>query len=337
MKRVLVICTVVLVMLLATAGVLLFTPIADPDLSSHQQPSDSYGDAVARIESVMAAEAALDLQPEGRSTAMLAGGRTDTAVVIFHGLTAVPEQFRLIGEAYLAQGYNVWIPRLPHHGLADKMTDELSQLSAEGVREFVDQSIDIGAGLGAKVVVVGISGGGALAIWCGTEREEVAQAVLISPLLLPVGYPDWQMRALVRALRVLPTDINAWHDEAVKDSDAKAWGYPRQSYKGVGAFLSFPYWVDAKAAQNPFPMRSRVVLVRNDGDTVVDPAFSESFVRRLVVPERLTVVRIPASATLGHDFVGFQESSSNYPHLTEAYRYLSEALGIPIPDPRAAT
>ena len=74
-----------------------------------------------------------------------------------------------------------------------------------------------------------------------------------------------------------------------------------------------------------------MVLVRNDGDPAVDPAFSESFVKRIVDADRLTVLTIPARASLGHDFVGFQESSSNYPHLADAYRYLSEALGISVP------
>lgn len=46
------------------------------------------------------------------------------------------------------------------------------------------------------------------------------------------------MRPIVRALRVLPTDIVAWNDETIWDSDPGTWGYPRQSYKAVGAFLS---------------------------------------------------------------------------------------------------
>lgn len=334
MKRVLSIIAGVLVLALAAVAVFLFTPVSDPDLSSHPKPAGSYDDAVALITSDQNADAALPLQPGGASIAMLTGQRSDTAVVLFHGLTVVPEQFRLIGEAYRAQGYNVWIPRLPQHGLADRMTDKLATVTTQDVRDFADHSIDIAAGLGTKVVVVGISGGGAVGLWAAAERPEVTGTVLISPLLRPVGYPAWQMRPIVRALRVLPNDIVAWNDDKVRDGDPETWGYPRQSYKAVGAFLSLTYWVEGRAAKSP--ITSRTVLVRNDADTTLDPAYSEDFMRRVVAPQQLTVVRIPASLGLGHDIVGFQRSNSSYPHLSEAYQYLSEALGIPLGDPKAA-
>ena len=333
MRRDLVIGAAVPVLALGSAAALLLTPLTDPDLSSHPNASASSADATARIDAVMAAEADLELQPGGGSIALLTGHRTDTAVVIFHGLTAIPEQFRLIGEAYLAQGYNVWIPRLPSHGLANKMTDALSGLTAAAMRDFADRSIDIGAGLGTKLIVVGLSGGGSLGLWAGVERPEVSRTVLISPLLLPVGYQAWQMRALVRALRALPTDIYAWHDGVVKDTDTRAWGYPRDSYKAVSAFLSLTHWADAKASRTLYPIASPVVLVRNDADQVVDPAYAETFVNRMVAPENLTVIGIPASLGLSHDFVGFQKTNPSYAHLAEGYRYLALALGIPIPDP----
>lgn len=344
MKRALGALAGALAVVLVSVGVLLLTPVTDPDLSSHPDPDlsphpdpvDSYAEAAARIEAVKASEAGLALQAEGRSITRLTGQKTAKAVVIFHGLTAVPEQFRLVADSYAAQGYNVWLPRLPRHGLTDRMTDQLSKLTAQELRDFVDRTVDIGAGLGDSLTVVGFSGGGALALWASAERPEVDKAYVISPLLLPAGHPDRQMRILVRALRLSPADLYQWHDDQVKDSDRQAWGYPRQSFKAVAAFLTMAYWVDAKAVKTPFPVTPEVVLVRNDGDTALDVSFGVGFVQHVVAPERLTVVTIPAREGLGHDFVGFQESSSNYPHLAVAYRYLSEALGMPIPHPGAA-
>lgn len=144
------------VLLLASAAALVFTPTADPDLASHPDPSGSYADALARIDAVRRSEEDLDLCPEGHSIALLTGHRTDTAVVIFHGLTAVPEQFRLIADAYLAQGCNVWLPRLPQHGLTDKMTDALSTLTPRDLRDFVDRAIDNRA-LKQRLVAEGIA------------------------------------------------------------------------------------------------------------------------------------------------------------------------------------
>lgn len=321
-----------LLVLLVALGVFLFTPVSDPELTSHPAPAVSYADAAARIEAIAAAEAGMDLQPEGRSIALLSGDRAANAVVIFHGYTTVPEQFRLIGQAYRAQGYNVWIPRLPHHGATDRMTDEFSQLSASELRDFADQSVDIAAGLGEDLTVVGLSGGGSLSLWAGFERPEVAHTYLISPLLHPLGYAEWQDRPLVRALRVLPFDIYNWWSEEKKETNVEGYDYPRFSLKGIAALLSLTHWVDS---QNQRPANSTVTLIRNDGDTKLDSAFNERFVTRLVPEERLDVYRIPAEAGLLHDLVANQPHAENYDHLTEAYAYLSEALGIPIPDPKA--
>lgn len=321
-----------LAVILAALIVLTLTSVTDPDLSPRPRPVDSYDDAVERIRSVAAAEAGPDLQPEGRSIALLADGPTEEAVVIFHGYTTVPEQFRLIGEAYRAAGRNVWIPRLPFHGMTDRMTTEFSRLTASGLREFADQSIDIGAGLGERLTVVGLSGGGSLALWSGFERPEVDHTVLISPLLHPLGYPEWQARPIVRALRLSPVDSYAWWNEELKARNVEGYDYPRYSLKGIAALLSLAHWVQDEGRA---PLASTVTLIRNDGDTKLDGAFNERLLTGLVPAERLSVYRIPASAGLLHDLVAHEPHSENYAKLTEAYRHLSEALGIPIPDPKA--
>lgn len=332
MKRFVRVLGILLLALVVVLALVLFTSITDPYLASHPQPAASYAAAAARIEAVATHEAALDLQPEGHSIAMLTGGPAAKAVVIFHGYTVLPEQFRLIGAAYLAQGYNVWIPRLPHHGLTDRMTDEFSQITATELRDFVDASIDIGAGLGDDLTVIGISGGGSLSVWAGFERPEVDHTVLLTPLLHPLGYEEWQDRPLVRALRLSPVDVWNWWSDEQKEKNVQGYDYPRFSLKGIAALLSMYHWADA---QDQPPVHSTFTLVRNDGDPRIDGAFNERFLTRLVPAGQLNVVVIPAGAGLGHDLVSWQHHSENYARLTESYAYLSQALGIPIADPRS--
>lgn len=332
MKRFFKILGTSILALIVILAVVLFTPITDPNLTSRPHAAASYDAAAASIQAVAATEAGMDLQPEGHSIAMLSGTHSAKAVVIFHGYTVVPEQFRLIGDAYRAQGYNVWIPRLPHHGMTDRMTDEFSKLTASELRDFVDASIDIGAGLGDDLTVVGISGGGSLGVWAGFERPEVDHTVLLSPLLHPLGYQEWQDRPLVRALRLSPVDIWNWWSDDLKERNVQGYDYPRFSLNGIAALLSLFGWTDA---QNKAPVGSTFTLVRNDGDPRLDGAFNERFLTRLVPANQLTVVRIPASAGLGHDLVSWQHHSENYAKLTESYAYVSQALGIPIPDPKA--
>ncbi len=335
MKRWLGLIGGVLLALVLLAAVLLFTPLLDPDLRSRAQPIGSYSEAAGHIARIQAAEAQTDLIPEADSIALLTGSRTATSVVIFHGYTSVPRQFRLIAEGYRAQGYNVWVPRLPYHGERDRMTSDFSKVTAQDLRQFADDNVDIAAALGEHVVVIGFSGGGSLGAWSGVERPEVSQTILISPLLHPLGFAEWQDRPLVRALRALPFDIYNWWDPAKKDSGPHGYDYPRFSLKGIAALLSLAHWADARAAGAGGLVQRPVLLVRNDGDQRLDSGYNERFVRRITTPERLNVFRIPASAGLLHNFVSPESFGESHAHISEAYRYLSEALGIPLPDPLA--
>ena len=321
--------------LLAVSAVLLFTPVLDPDLSSHPKPLGSYEAAAQRIGAIKAAESSAVLIPEASSIALLTGSRTETSVVIFHGYTSVPRQFRLIAEGYRAMGYNVWVPRLPYHGERDRMTTDMSKLTAQGLRGFADQNIDIGAGLGKHVIVIGLSGGGSLATWSAVDRPEVSQTVLISPLLHPLGFAEWEDRPLVRALRILPFDLYNWWDPVKQDSGPHGYEYPRYSLKGIAALLSLAHWTDKRAETPSGKAQSPVLMIRNDGDQRLDVAYNERFANRMAAPGRLTMFRIPKSAGLLHNFVSPEPNGESHAHITEAYRYLSEALGILLPDPLA--
>ena len=324
----------VVVAILVVLGVALFTPLADPDLSSHAHPAATYADAANRIDAVKATEAQQDLIPEAASIAMLTGSRTETAVVIFHGYTSVPRQFRLIAEGYRAQGYNVWVPRLPYHGETDRMTSDFSKLNAQNLRDFGDDNIDIARGLGKHVVVIGFSGGGALGTWASAARPDVSQTILISPVLHPLGIPEWADRPLVRALRLSPVDVYKWWNAEKKADNLEGYNYPRLSLKGLAGFLSLSHWVDAKAARGPVA-RMPILLVRNDGDQRLDSAYNERYVQRMTAPQMLSIYRIPKSAGLLHNFVSPESFSESHDHIREAYGYLSDVLGVPLPDPLA--
>ncbi|MFZ0530082.1 MAG: alpha/beta fold hydrolase [Propionicimonas sp.] len=316
----------------ALAGVLL-TPVLDPELASQPEPLTNYDDALARIDQITAAEDGLPLLERGRSIAALTGARTPISVLIFHGYTNTPDGFRLLARGYRDQGYNVWLPRLPHHGLADKLTDDFSQLTSTELRGFADQAVDIAAGLGEQVLVLGLSGGGALALWAALERSEVARTVLISPLLNPGGYPSWTVPPMVRALRLSPVDrYNWWAPEKGADNVA-GMVYPRYSLKGLAAFLGLGVWASGRPAGS---VSGSLLLIRNAGDPSIDADYNEDLIRRLVPADQVEVFGIPASAGLPHDFVCPDPEFGTDTQVAEGYRQLSAALGIPLPDPLTA-
>ena len=333
MKRWLAIVGGVLIALLLVVGVLLFTPIADPDLSSKPQPAKSYEEAAGRIDAIKAAEDELPLIPESKSIALLTGSEAATSVVIFHGYTSVPQQFRTVAEGYRAQGYNVWIPRLPYHGMQNKMTSAFSNIDSDVARRFADKNVDIAAGLGRDVIVIGFSGGGSLGTWAATERPDVAKTILISPVLHPLGIPRWADRPLVRALRLSPIDVYKWWDDEKKADNTEGYNYPRLSLKGLAAMLSLAHWSENEASDGVYPAKSPVLLVRNDGDQRLDSEYNEDFARRIAAPADLEVKSISEGAGLLHNFISTETYSEGYKTLDEAYAFLSSALGIPLPDP----
>lgn len=322
-------------LILALVG-LVATPILDPSLASSSIPTISYDDAVARINSIEDREQGLPLLERAHSYAMLTGEATETVVVLFHGYTNTPDEFRLIAQGYRDQGFNVWVPRLPHHGLADKFTDEFSELTAEALRDFADDQLDIAAGLGEKVLVMGLSGGGALALWAGLERPEVSQLVLVSPILQPAGYPDWAIAAMVRALRLSPIDSYAWWDPEKQADNVAGMIYPRYSLKGMAAFLGMRVWAEQQLAAGPAPISAKVLLIRNDGDPSIDADFNETLLGQLSAPGNLEVYRIPASAGLPHDIISPDPEFLTDAQASQAYGELEKALGIPLPDPLTA-
>ena len=58
---------------------------------------------------------------------------------------------------------------MPYHGLQSHQVSELAQLTAQDLRAYADQAVDIAAGLGDEVVPVGLSGGSAGGLLDSTE------------------------------------------------------------------------------------------------------------------------------------------------------------------------
>ena len=122
---------------------------------SNPHPARSYAEALTRV-AVLKASDGVDVW---KPTILLEqGSKVETAVVLFHGFTNNPEQFERLGDAYRAAGYNVLIPRLPEHGDRDLMTKNLSRITEQRLARSADEAVDIAAGLGNKVEVVGLSG-----------------------------------------------------------------------------------------------------------------------------------------------------------------------------------
>ena len=275
-KRWLAISAAVVAVVLAATALWLFGPFGDPDLSATPNPAADYAAGVARIRAVQKADSSPGIAERGRSIALLHGAHTDKAVVILHGYTSCPKQFRRVAQGYYEAGYNVWVPRAPMHGYADYLTPAQSRIKAGALRDYADDAIDVGVGLGDEVTVVGLSGGGALTLWSLAERPEVARAVAISPFLHPRSVPVWQMRPLGRLTSVgLLRGMYRWWDPVLKGSPERQRidpnVYPRGSVSAMMQYLTIGRWLrDTRAKDGP-PAGS-LTLVVNEHDPDIDAA-----------------------------------------------------------------
>ena len=197
------------------------------NLSSNPAPVKNYAEAMQRIETLQAKES-LDMNPVCRLQLMTHNKKVDRAIILVHGYTTCPQQFLKLGQRFYDLGYNVLIAPLPHHGLADRMTEEHAQLTAEELAAYADETVDIAQGLGEQVIILGISGGGVIAAWAAQYRADIDLAVIISPGFGFKQIPTPLTAAVMNVFTFLP-DSFEWWDPVLQTEVPPVYAYPRYS------------------------------------------------------------------------------------------------------------
>ena len=153
-------------------------------------PGD-YAMAVEQLKASVAREAKLPLQKGAESRLFLHPDRpAKGTIVMYHGFTAGTWQFELLAKQAFEQGYNVYIPRLPGHGLKDAQgAEDPSQLvgaNQQAVYEtFAEQTYQEARALGGPVHVMGLSVGGNVALAVAEKHGDVASVTAYAPFLRP--------------------------------------------------------------------------------------------------------------------------------------------------------
>lgn len=312
-------------------AVVLFTPVLDRAIEVDAAPAGSYEEAMMLVDDLRAADGP-EVNPLCRSEVFDRGERTQKSVVLLHGYTNCPQQFSAIAQAYADAGYSVVVPRLPGHGEADRLTTALSDIDPAVVTDIGDRAVDIAAGLGEEVTVVGLSGGGTLAGWLASERDEVTEAVLIAPLVVPKAIPEFAVAPVARASRFIP-DVYLWWDSQRKETlDDPPYAYPRFSLRSLGTFLAIGRDTQATEPARQTPLE-RLVVVVNENDTAVSNAGVYDVERQLeqLLPldvegvDRIDYV-FAADAGYRHDVIDPQ--GENADNLDQIYPTLGPLLGL---------
>ena len=230
-------------------------------------PARSYAEALERVRALQALDDERIL-PQARTALLDHGARTPLAVVLLHGFTNHPGQYREFAPLVHARGANVLVPRMPEQGDRDRLTRRMSRLTAELLLARASQALDAACGLGERVCVAGISSSGLLCAYFGQYRSDVARAIAIAPVFSMLDLPYAASFALTRVMLAIP-DIYLWWDPRVKEQQHPATAYPRFSTRALAQTMRIGENVHAQAARRA-PAAQSIVLMTNAHDPAVN-------------------------------------------------------------------
>jgi esterase/lipase len=106
--------------------------------------------------------------------------KTKYAIVYLHGFSASREEGNPI-HTNIAKKYgcNLYLSRLAEHGI--DTTEPMLNMTADNLWESAKEAYNIGKKLGEKVILVGTSTGGSLALQLAATYPEINAVILLSP------------------------------------------------------------------------------------------------------------------------------------------------------------
>ncbi|MBF2051827.1 MAG: alpha/beta fold hydrolase [Candidatus Sericytochromatia bacterium] len=162
-------------------------------------PAD-YQQAVARLQQRVAADLSLQDRSQPRDSYLRDNYQSQFVaqpeptpkgtVIMLHGYTAGPWQYDEAVSRFAEAGYNVYAPRLPGHGFmkpdgTPTGEDMVKPWERERYDQFIDQVYREAAALGGPVQVIGLSGGGNLALQMAEKHPQITGVVAMAPYVGP--------------------------------------------------------------------------------------------------------------------------------------------------------
>ncbi|NTU83427.1 MAG: alpha/beta fold hydrolase [Chloroflexales bacterium] len=231
-------------------------------------PPLTYAAALERLSAVERDEADPAVNPICRSFARTHGGRADRCVVLLHGFTNCPQQYRVFAERLYARGHNVYVPRAPGHGMADRLTTALAALTGARLIAWLEQALAIAHGLGDRVDLMGLSSGGNLAAHAAQWRPDIHQAVILAPVLGTPTIAGWAVAPIAGLAAVGPNMFRWWDDQHRDDLSGPRHAYPRYSTRALGEIVRLGLAVLSEAAERA-PAARDILVVTNANDEAV--------------------------------------------------------------------
>jgi alpha-beta hydrolase superfamily lysophospholipase len=242
-----------------------------PGATINQLPP-SFDYVVDTMRATIAADAADSaLNPRAVPRFYTHGRPTTDAVVLFHGFTNCPQQFDELARGFYRRGCNVIVPRIPGHGLKNRLTYALADVTSEQLQSFAAQLYWLTSGLGKRVSAFGLSLGGTLALWLA-QTQPLDLAAPIAPFLVPLPFSEKTGSALAHVLNALP-NFYWWWDPRIKEKCLPTYAYPGFPTHAMAQMVFLGDAIFAAAASDK-PRARSCILVTNPDDNAVNNAAS---------------------------------------------------------------
>ncbi|MBV5326961.1 MAG: alpha/beta fold hydrolase [Chlorobium sp.] len=280
-----------------------------PKLLSRSRPAENHDEALRRAEALKSAQKK-EMNPLCLLQVMTHRKKTDRAVILVHGYTSCPRQFYELGRRFYDLGDNVLIAPLPHHGLADRLTDDQGQLKAEELAAYADEVVDIACGLGDRVVMMGISAGGVTTAWAAQNRRDIDLAVIVSPAFGFGQIPVPLTAAAMNIYAMLPDSYSWWNVE-LQENLHPDYIYPRYSMHALTEILRLGFVVQEEA-MHASPAAEKIVMVFNANDTSINNDRTREILDIWNTGHiNIETFEFQASLKLGHDLIDPNQPDQN--------------------------
>jgi pimeloyl-ACP methyl ester carboxylesterase len=250
--------------------------------------------------------------------------RVERSLVLLHGFTNCPQQMDALGRQLFEKGWNVFIPRYPRHGYTDRLTTAIAELRAEHLVALANRSAEVGAAMGERLVVAGLSLGAILAGLLAQRRADLDRAVLIAPMLGLRPVPGPVLSALSVLAKGAP-NFYVWWNQKEKDRIGPPYGYPRFSTHAYAALFECGRML-VREARLKEPLTKSLAVVTNASEPRLDNRFTYS----LIASWRkhgasVETYEFPAGDRLPHDLIDPGNAEQNNPLVYPVVTRLIEA------------
>jgi carboxylesterase len=214
--------------------------------------------------------------------------------LVLHGFTGHPHSVKGMARALAAAGFAVECPRLPGHGTAmedmlDTTWDDWSAAAEDALATLRSRLPE-----GGRVVVAGLSMGGALTLWLASRHPDLAGIAVVNAVAEPAG----DMRHLVLEALEGGLEVFPGIGSDIADPDSVETAYEGTPLRALLTLIDGVIALQADLARIACP----TLILNSPQDHVVPPSNSDHIAASVSGPvERVTLERSYHVATLDYD------------------------------------